>query len=78
MNAPGEPARRCRDCQHVRPDNGIVSLFGLLPSKWFLAECGRPNGIPHAPCFVERNIEMYTHCGTAARFFTPSGAPHGR
>lgn len=85
MNASGDPARRCRDCQHARPHIGVASLFGLLASRWELAECNRamravpprPGEMPrdtaayrHPFCVVERAIE-FSSCGPTARFFTP-------
>jgi hypothetical protein len=84
MNGSGGPARQCRHCEHARPHKGVASLFGLLPSKWELAECGRAMraempgpGVMvgtavlyrHPPCVVERAID-FSSCGPSARFFS--------
>lgn len=83
MNVSGNGARECRHCEHVRPHRGLLSLFGLLPTKWDLATCGRamrpepipPGGAPDAVVYrhplttVERALEFHA-CGPAARYFT--------
>jgi hypothetical protein len=83
MNEYGVPERQCRQCQHARPHVGVASLFGLLPSKWDFATCGRtmraegfrPGGLPHEipiyrhpSCVLERAID-FASCGPVGRFF---------
>lgn len=84
MTASGNGARDCRACVHAKPDRGLVSLFGLLPTKWQFARCGRtmhpeplnPGSTPdvvvhrHPLVGVERAIEFHA-CGPAARYFEP-------
>ncbi|KVL84158.1 hypothetical protein [Burkholderia stagnalis] len=84
MTAPGKGARECRHCMHVLPHRGPLSLFGLLPTKWDLATCGRtmrpepahPGSTPdvivvhrHPLVSVERALEFHA-CGPAARYYS--------
>lgn len=87
MIASGNRARECRGCKHARPHRGLSSLFGLLPSRWSFARCGRtmhpepfnPGSTPdvvihrHPFVVVERAIEFHA-CGPAARYFEPREA----
>ncbi|OXI63064.1 hypothetical protein CFB47_07425 [Burkholderia sp. AU27893] len=87
MTESGKGAPKCRDCQHVKPDTGPISLFGLLPWKWEFARCGRtmhpeplnPGSTPdavihrHPLVGVERAITFHA-CGPAARHFEPRRA----
>lgn len=84
MTASGKGAPNCRDCQHVKPDTSVISLFGLLPWKWDFARCGRtmhpeplnagsmPDVVIHRHPFVsiERAINFHA-CGPAASYFEP-------
>jgi hypothetical protein len=70
-NPPGE----CRDCQHAKPELGIVSWFGWSRDKWELALCQRPNTGRPAPiyCKTERAIPMMDYCGPEGRAYEPRG-----
>lgn len=84
MTAPGKGTLNCRDCQYAKPDTSLLTLFGLLPTKWEFARCGRtmrPEPLTpgsaldevvhrHPLVGVERAINFHA-CGPAARYFEP-------
>lgn len=74
----------CKDCKWCKPNNGIVSWFGLTSEKWEYAKCANPKTSgsgkisavdgrqePAPPSYCKVNRDYKISCGHDAKYFEP-------